>query len=212
MRIGAVYLAAGNSRRMGEAKLSMELAPGITVGSRGLLELRRGGFRPIVVVVRPEDTLLWLIDKAEGIGELPKFRISPCKDAHEGMSRSIRHGIQAMLPEEPDAVLIALADQPFISASQLKRLANVFREDPTADFVASAYGDIPAPPVIFNKSLFGRLCRLEGDAGARGILQSPEHRGKVVRYAAEWSLVDIDTKAQLNKARLIWSQVQARAK
>lgn len=212
MKIGAIYLAAGFSRRMGEAKLSMELAPGVTVGSRGLLELRRSGLQPIVVVVRPGDPLLWLCDKASGFGQLPKFRISLCKDASEGMSRSIRQGVQALLPEEPDAVLIALADQPFISTSLLQRLVSVYQEDPTVDYVASGYGDIAAPPVIFSKALFPRLCRLEGDTGARGMLQSPDYRGRVVRYAAEWSFVDVDTREQLDKARLIWSQVQARAK
>ncbi|MBM7563306.1 nucleotidyltransferase family protein [Paenibacillus sacheonensis] len=212
MRIGAIYLAAGFSRRMGEAKLPLELAPGITVGSRGLLALRGCGFQPIVVVVRLGDPLLWLYDKAGNFGSLPKFRIIPCKDAREGMSRSIRSGMEALLPEELDAVLITLADQPFISVMQLQRLIAVYKEDPMVDFVASGNGKISAPPVIFSKSLFSRLCQLEGDAGARGILQSPDYRGKVVRYASEWSFVDVDTKEQLDKARLIWSQVQARAK
>lgn len=199
---------------MGEAKLPLELAPGVTVGSRGLLELRRGGFDPILVVVRPEDPLLWLCDHKAAAPEqgLPKFRIAPCADAHEGMARSIRHGILTLLPYDVDAVVIALADQPFISAFTLKRLVNVYREDPTLDFVASGYGDLSAPPVLFNKSLFPALCELEGDAGARAILRSPDYRSKVVRYAAEWSFVDIDTKEQLERARLIWSQVQLRAK
>ena len=212
MRIGAIYLAAGLSQRMGEAKLPLELAPGVTIGSRGLLELRRSGFSPIVVVVRPEDPLLWLFDGLVGASPLPKFRISPCRDAHEGMSHSIRQGVQAMMPEDPDAVMIMLADQPFISASLLRRLVSVYKEDRTVDYVASGYGDMAGLPVIFNKVMLPRLCKLEGDAGARGILQSSAYRGKVVRYAAEWSFVDIDTKEQLERARLIWSQVQARAK
>ncbi|MBO7745987.1 nucleotidyltransferase family protein [Paenibacillus sp. MWE-103] len=212
MKIGAIYLAAGFSRRMGEAKLPLELAPGVTLGSRGLLEVRRGGFQPIVVVVRPEDPLLWLYDGAAGRARLPKFRIAPCRDAREGMSRSIRIGMQALLPDEPDAVLVALADQPFVSVSLLRRLASVFREDPAADFVASGCDGVSAFPVLFNKTMFDRLCRLEGDAGVRALLQSPEYRGRAVRCAAEWAFVDIDTKAQLEKARLIWSQVQARAR
>ncbi|QHW34563.1 nucleotidyltransferase family protein [Paenibacillus rhizovicinus] len=212
MKIGAVYLAAGCSRRMGEAKLPLELAPGVTVGSRGLLELRRCGFQSTVVVVRPQDPLLWLYDRTGSGAKLPKFRISPCKDAREGMSRSIRHGVQALLPEEPDAVLLALADQPFISVSMLQRLVSVYREDPTVDFVASGYGGIAAPPVIFSQSVFPQLCRLEGDAGAWSVLQSPDYRGKVVRYAAEWSFIDVDTREQLDKARRLWSRVHARAK
>ncbi|MBP3963336.1 nucleotidyltransferase family protein [Paenibacillus lignilyticus] len=212
MKIGSIYLAAGSSKRMGEAKLSLELAPGITMGSRGLQELRSCGFHPLTVVVRPDDPLLWLYDRKERIGLLPKYRITPCKEAQCGMSHSIRSGIQGLLPENPDAVLIALADQPFVNATLLKRLVSVYQEDPTVDYVASGYGDVAGPPVIFNKSMFPQLCELEGDAGARKLLKSPKYRGRVVRYAAEWAFIDVDTKDQLEKARLIWSQMQSKAK
>ncbi|RAP78271.1 nucleotidyltransferase family protein [Paenibacillus montanisoli] len=212
MKIGSIYLAAGSSKRMGEAKLSMELASGITVGSRALLELRHSGVRPIIVVVRPEDPLLWLYDRRERHGALPKYRIAPCRDAHAGVSRSIKRGVQALMAEDADAALIALADQPFVSASLLRRLISVYRDDPAADFVACRYGEVVGPPVIFNKSLFPMLCALQGDSGAWQLLQSPEYRGKEVRHAAEWAFLDVDTMEQLEKAKRIWSRLQLKAK
>ncbi|WP_177182494.1 NTP transferase domain-containing protein [Paenibacillus sp. OV219] len=198
---------------MGEPKLSLELAPGITVGGQGLHELRYCGFHPLTVVVRSDDPLLWLCDRnrKDRLTSLPKIRITPCKDAVNGMSYSLRSGLTALLPEKMDAVLVALADQPFISASHLKRLVYVYREDPSLHYVASGYGETVGPPLIMNKSLFPQLLELDGDRGARHILKSPDYVGKVVRYAAEWTFMDIDTREELGEARQLWSQMQMNA-
>ncbi|WP_308634269.1 nucleotidyltransferase family protein [Paenibacillus silvisoli] len=212
MKIGAVYLAAGSSKRMGEAKLPLELAPGITVGSRALLELRHCGLHRIVVVVRPDDPMLWLYDRKERHGVLPKYRIVPCRDANDGMSRSIQRGLLATMADGSDAVLIAHADQPFVSASLLRRLIAVYRENPSVDYVACGYGGTVGLPVIFGSSMFPALRELQGDSGVMRLLQSSDSRGKVIRHAAEWSFIDIDTKEQLEKARLIWSTLHLKAK
>ncbi|REE80113.1 molybdenum cofactor cytidylyltransferase [Paenibacillus taihuensis] len=214
MRIGCIYLAAGSSTRMGEPKLPLELAPGVTVGNQGLQELRYCGFHKLTVVVRPDDPLLWLCDRnrKERNAALPKFRITPCKDAGKGMSYSLRSGLISLLPEKLDAVLVTLADQPFISASLLKRLVYVYREDPSVHYVASGYGESVGTPLILNKSLFPQLLELDGDKGARHILKSPDYVGKVVRYAAEWTFMDIDTHEELEEARQLWSQRQMNVK
>ncbi|SEM86536.1 molybdenum cofactor cytidylyltransferase [Paenibacillus sp. OV219] len=176
-------------------------------------ELRYCGFHPLTVVVRSDDPLLWLCDRnrKDRLTSLPKIRITPCKDAVNGMSYSLRSGLTALLPEKMDAVLVALADQPFISASHLKRLVYVYREDPSLHYVASGYGETVGPPLIMNKSLFPQLLELDGDRGARHILKSPDYVGKVVRYAAEWTFMDIDTREELGEARQLWSQMQMNA-
>ncbi|MBW7461689.1 NTP transferase domain-containing protein, partial [Paenibacillus sepulcri] len=104
---------------MGETKLSLELSPGITLGSRALREMRQCGLDSLTVVVRPEDPLLWLYDRKDYRSPLAKYRIVACKEAHLGMSHSIREGLAALLSDEPDAIVVALADQPFITAALL---------------------------------------------------------------------------------------------
>jgi molybdenum cofactor cytidylyltransferase len=197
---------------MGEAKLSMELSPGVTLGSRALREMRACDLNPLAVVVRTDDPLLWLCDRNDGAGPLPKFRIVPGTQSHMGMSRSIRSGLEALLPDDPDAILIALADQPFVTASLLNRLISVYLEDPSVDYAASGQGTLAIPPVIVSRSMFSRLCQLEGDTGARHLFKSAEYRGVVVRYAAEWAFVDVDTQEEMDKAKMIWSELQAKAR
>ncbi|MFC5648494.1 NTP transferase domain-containing protein [Paenibacillus solisilvae] len=197
---------------MGEAKLPLELSPGITLGSRGLRELRACGLSSLTVVVRQEDPLLWVYDRRDLGSRLSKVKIVPCKEAHLGMSHSIRSGLDALLPESPDAVLVALADQPFVTQALLKRLISVYLKDPTVDYVASGQGEASVPPVILSKSIFPVLTELQGDAGARHIFHSPEFKGTRVRYAAEWAFVDVDTPDEMEKARLIWSELQLKAR
>ncbi|MFC3249981.1 NTP transferase domain-containing protein [Paenibacillus sepulcri] len=134
---------------MGETKLSLELSPGITLGSRALREMRQCGLDSLTVVVRPEDPLLWLYDRKDYRSPLAKYRIVACKEAHLGMSHSIREGLAALLSDEPDAIVVALADQPFITAALLKRLISVFAKNPDADYVAGGMGvSAAAPPAV----------------------------------------------------------------
>ena len=71
--------------------------------------MRACGLDSLTVIVRQEDPLLWVYDRKEIGNRLSKIRIVPCKEAHLGMSHSIRSGLEAIIPESPDAVLIALA-------------------------------------------------------------------------------------------------------
>ncbi len=54
------------------------------------------------------------------------------------MSHSIRSGLEAIIPESPDAVLIALADQPFVTEMLLKHLISVYLKDPSVGTMLQA--------------------------------------------------------------------------
>lgn len=174
--------------------------------------MRACGLSSIAVVVRQGDPLLWVHDRKDTSNRLSKFRIVPCKEASLGMSHSIRSGLAALIPESPDAVLIALADQPFVTEMLLRRLISVYLKDPTVDYAASRQGNSVVPPVILSKSVFPVLTQLQGDIGARHIFHSPDFRGARVRSAAEWAFVDVDTPDEMERARLIWSELQLKAK
>ncbi|MDO7843314.1 nucleotidyltransferase family protein [Sphingomonas immobilis] len=108
----------------------------------------------------------------------------------EGMASSVRLGVKAAREAGCDAVLIALADMPRVTATQIYRLFDVSHGDETV--AASSDGLSPKPPVLFGKAQFDLLEALEGDEGARKLVSGGRH---VVTMADE--LVDVDTEEEL---------------
>ena len=106
------------------------------------------------------------------------------------MSVSLAHGIEAVAGS--DAVMIALADMPFVPPAHIVRLAQRFR----GSRIASSNGGILMPPAIFGAQWFGRLGSLSGDNGARSLLHGAP---RVLANAVD--LTDIDSAEDMMSAR-----------
>jgi molybdenum cofactor cytidylyltransferase len=118
------------------------------------------------------------------------------------MGRSVALGVAAARGIELDAVVIALADMPCVSAAHVLRLLGA-AEGP-GDVVASSSGGTRSPPALFGRAHFEALETLDGEAGARALILG----GRAVVAAPE-ELIDIDTLQDL--ARLQLSQRQTPA-
>ena len=88
----------------------------------------------------------------------------------DGLASSIRVGIAA-LPTHIEAVVIALADQPFVSPGIVRRLRERWSVG-DVQAVAPRYRDGRGHPVLFGRSTFPALQALEGDEGAKAVLES----------------------------------------
>lgn len=114
----------------------------------------------------------------------------------DGMSGSIKKGIDAVSPTTP-ACLIMLVDQPFISPQHLLEMAAKWEENKDK-IVAASYSGLHGVPVIFPRSYFPLLLSLQGDQGARKALVhlTPE---EIVSYHLPEAGVDIDTVEDLKQ-------------
>ncbi|MDQ0195145.1 NTP transferase domain-containing protein [Paenibacillus wynnii] len=204
MKVAGIYLAAGQSRRMGVSKVSLKLSQEISLGSVALSELDRCNLSPLVVVVRADDTLEWL---PPAVHKQERLRIETCLTAHLGLSFSLRCGLNAVLPTQPDAVIVALADQPFITTGLINRLIETFQNSPGLDFVASTHKGAGMPPVLFSKALFPALQSLDGDRGAASILRSPDYKGVVLEADSAHYFMDADTHEEFGNIVSHWSQI-----
>ncbi len=192
---------------MGYPKISAELASGLPLGRAALLELLKLCLDPFVVVVRPSDSLAWLPYRNVDGGTSAGYTIAVCSDAHEGMSQSIRCALREIEVHsneaEVDAVLITLADNPFITSALLTSWLSAFREDPTLTYIAAEWMGNPMPPVLWGRSAFDELRKLEGDAGGRHLFHSDKFRGLRIPID-ENAAVDVDTPADLKSVRDRW--------
>jgi len=104
----------------------------------------------------------------------------------QGMSTSLRAGLNALRPEI-EAALLVLADQPGLTPSVLAALVDGYRASRAA-IVAPFYGGRRGNPVLFARALFAELGQVEGDQGGRALL---------VRYQQDVARVDLDDAAIL---------------
>ncbi|MGA2017749.1 MAG: nucleotidyltransferase family protein [Opitutaceae bacterium] len=162
-RLGAVVLAAGGSSRMGSAKQLLELGGRPLVA--GAVEAVLGSpARPVVVVVGADAERVRAAIARQPVSVV----FNPAWSS--GIASSIRLGLSALLGAEPalDAVLVALCDQPALSPAIIGRLAALHRA--TGLIAAARYSGRNGAPAVFGREHFAALAALEGDEGARRLL------------------------------------------
>jgi molybdenum cofactor cytidylyltransferase len=189
--IAAVVLAAGLSRRMGQAKLLMP------VGGRAIVRyvvesVLAGGVDLVWVVTGPDVEPI----EAALAGLEAQIAVNPAPE--EGQASSLRAGIAA-LPASVDAVLIALGDQPSLAPSIIPALLAARRTSPKL-IVAPRYRDGQGNPVLFKREIFPELLRLTGDQGARPIIQKEPARVEWVELDLPMP-PDVDTLDDYEKIR-----------
>ena len=114
-------------------------------------------------------------------------------DWQQGLSTSIRAGIEA-LPEDTEAVLLLLCDQPLLDATSLEQLITGWQQQ-AESIVASEYDHSIGVPAIFPKNYFAQLAALKGDRGAKQILMAM--RDQVLTLSIPEAAMDIDTPEEL---------------
>lgn len=177
-QIALVLLAAGHSRRFGAPKLGA-LLHGKMLVHHAASTLSMMDFEGKVAVVGDDD---WGL---ETFG----FTIVSAKATTQ--SESLAAGIAAARKSKPRAIMIALADMPFVPFAHYQRLVDAFDRR----CIASSNGISPMPPAIFGPCHFDALCGLQGDNGAKVLLQD----APVILATAD-ELADIDTPEQLAAA------------
>ncbi len=126
--------------------------------------------------------------------DFPGYRVLHNDRPQDGLARSVRIGVEAARAAGGEAVVIALADMPRVTAAHVYRLLDA--ADSADAVVASSDGRQPGPPAVFGAGRFDQLMELEGDIGARDLIRGGRH---VVTSPAE--LIDIDTPDDLEELR-----------
>lgn len=186
--ISAVVLAAGASTRMGTQKLLLPLG-GEPLVRRAVRQVCDAGFDDVLVVLgsEHEQTLAAL----EGL----HVRHAVNAEYASGMGSSFRTAIEH-LPESA-AAMFALSDQPFVTTREYRAVLHAYRQH-SSPIVSVRYGDVMAPPHLFEREFFPELAQLKH--GARSVLQRHLDQTLVLQFQPDL-LVDIDTPEDYELAR-----------
>jgi len=160
-RFAIVILAAGGSTRLGRPKALVPYESATLIEHAAATALCSTA-NEILIVLGDAEALIRPV-----VARLPVCIISN-PDWKEGIASSIRTGIGILRPNVEGA-LIVLADQPKITAQHLNALAS---RGAGGSIVASAYDGILGVPAYFPRSAFGDLLALQGDTGARRVIQA----------------------------------------
>lgn len=195
--VPAIVLAAGASVRLGQPKQLLRLAAfgGETLIDHAVGVAQAAGVAPIFVVLGASAKE---IRRECALRDCVVVRNDAWK---EGMASSIRLGIAAVMGNVPDAsgAMVLVCDQPALSADHLRKLVNAHRSDPNG-IVASRYGGRTGVPAVFPCAVFPALLELQGDQGARAMLQQP---GLAVRaIELRGGELDLDSPGDLERLEL----------
>lgn len=180
--VAGVVLAAGASTRFGRNKLLLYLK-GDTLARRAAKAALEGGLDPVVVVLGHEADRI-----GQEVSGLPVGTIvNP--DYARGMNTSVQAGLEAV-PEEAAAVVLLLADMPFVTGEMIARLVQEFRQS-RAPLVASDYEGVHAPPTLYARRLFPELGGPEGDGCGKRVVKRHADEAVRVSWPAD-RLADVD--------------------
>lgn len=185
--IVGVLLAAGGARRFGSQKL-VALLDGVPLVRRAADTLL-AETEDVIAVVGNERALVR--DALSGANA----RIVENALWAEGMATSLKCGIAAV-PASAECLLVALGDQPGIDPDVIRAVIARWRET-KHPIVVARYADGRGHPVLFARELFGELLMLEGDQGARSLIERSADRVTFVDVSGE-SPRDVDTIEDLS--------------
>ena len=185
-RIAAVILAAGASERLGQPKQLIQV--------RGESLLRRTARAAIQAGCAP----VWVVLGFAAEQMRPELQGLPVQaltnaDWSQGKASSLRSGVSAA-QVSADAVLLLVCDQVRLSADHLRAVLDRHRGGGAA-ITASEYDGRLGVPAIFSARLFSELLQIEGDRGAREVIE--HHTAETQAVSWPDGAFDLDSPEQL---------------
>ncbi|GAB2181816.1 nucleotidyltransferase family protein [Denitratisoma sp. agr-D3] len=184
--IVGILLAGGASRRFGSDKLSHPLADGTPLALAAAMNLRQACPR-VIAVLRPgrEALAAQLMDAG--------CEILVTADTQLGMGHSLAAGVLTSL--DAAGWLVALGDMPFIAPTTHRRIVTALQTG--AAIAVPSHQGKRGHPVGFARQWYEQLTALQGDEGARSLLQAAPHAITLCEVDDPGIFHDVDTREDL---------------
>jgi molybdenum cofactor cytidylyltransferase len=190
--VDAVLLAAGRGQRMGGPNKLLARFDGRPLVRRVADMLAASAVRETVAVVGHQAERV--ADALDGSGA----RVVVNPDFATGLAGSLKAGIAALRHDAAGA-LVALGDMPGIEAEAVDRLVAAFAEAGGTSIVRATHAGKRGNPVVLPRSLFDAVGLLEGDTGARQIVEA-SGLGVIDVEIGRAASLDVDTPEAMAQA------------
>lgn len=195
----AVLAAGGGSRFAGDAPKVLADLGGRPLVAHAVDAAVASGLHPVLLVVGElGDDVAMQAPSGVEIVENREWR--------DGIASSLRAVLRALESRgEVGAVVVGLADQPFVGSAAYERLAAAY--DAGARLAAATYEGRRANPVLLARELWHEASALDGDEGARQLMR----RHAVVEVSCDGTgdPTDVDTTEDLAALEARWRSTTA---
>ncbi|HEY7743888.1 MAG TPA: nucleotidyltransferase family protein [Burkholderiales bacterium] len=185
--IAGILLAAGAGKRFGGDKLLHPLEDGVAIAAhaaRNLLAV----IPDVIAVVRWGDFPLYDMLEQEGC------QVTMFQGAERGMGASLAHGVAQA--RGADGWIVALADMPRITPGSIRSVIGALQQG--ALIAAPVYKGERGHPVGFGAALRDELLKLDGDVGARAVMERHRDSVQLIECDDPGVLFDVDRKSDLS--------------
>jgi molybdenum cofactor cytidylyltransferase len=184
--VSAVVLAAGLSTRMGRNKLLLRYKDKALV-ARVVDALLASKIDEVIVVLGYETEKV----RAELQGKPVRLVHNP--DYKEGLSTSVRAGVEAVSPEA-DGIMICLADQPLLEPADVNRIIAAFADAKKVNksIVVPFFEGERGNPVILDASLRVAILGIVGDVGCKGVIKRYPEKVYPIEMENDHVVRDVD--------------------
>ena len=179
--VGAVILAAGLSRRMGEPKVLLPWTNGTTILEHIIRQLMLARVDPITVVVGNR------ADDVRAVAERAGARVVFNPDYATGeMLSSLKTGLRSMSANTA-AALVVLGDQPRLQPRTVDQVLMAYAEG-KGEIVAPSYQMRRGHPILIDRRFWKEILDLPPDGAPRDVIN---------RYPAQLAHVVVETDSVL---------------
>jgi molybdenum cofactor cytidylyltransferase len=185
-QIGAVLLAAGQSKRMGQPKVLLSWAGGRTILEQIIDQLQLARLAHITVVTGYRPGEVRQLATRAGVD------VTHNADYATGeMLSSLKAGLRAM-PAHISAALVTLGDQPRLQARVIAQVLTAYAEG-AGDIVAPSYQMRRGHPILIDRKFWSEILALPDDGAPRDVIERHRDQIAYVKVDTDSVLRDVDT-------------------
>jgi molybdenum cofactor cytidylyltransferase len=186
LRIAAIIPAAGLSSRMGRNKLLLNFR-GKPLVRHAVETVLAAGITETYVVLGYEAEKVRAV-----LADLP-VRFVANEDYRLGLSTSVRAGVK-VVPNDLEAIIIYLADQPWIEPEDLAQLIGAFEtaQGVGKSIVVPFYSGTRGNPVILAAKHREEILEISGDVGCKRVIQKRANQVLAIEMQNDHVIRDVD--------------------
>ena len=183
--ISAILLAAGQSKRMnGKNKLTKEIK-GIPLIKHSIRNILDSSIDELIIVLGFEKEIIKNL-----INENKKIKFAINKNYENGLASSIKTGLNH-LSDNTKAFFICLGDMPMVNPNIYNKLILSMKKN---EIIIPTYKGQQRNPILFSKTMKEKVIKINGDAGAKKILENKKNKILKIEIDDENIFKDFNTE------------------